>query len=62
MSATLQIGDRVTKPEGYRFDAWIVAVFDTLAGKRRVVADNGDGLLHIFAPEQLRMANSDRQS
>lgn len=51
---TFSINDPVYKVTGYRFEGWIVATFDTLAGHARVVVDNGDGLLHIFNPDQLR--------
>lgn len=47
------VGQRVTKPKGYRFDSVIVAVFRTTTGEVRVVAENGDRLLHIFNEDQL---------
>lgn len=50
------VGQRVRKPVGYRFDATIVAVFRNLSGEARVVAENGDGLLHIFNERQLEAA------
>lgn len=52
-SNKFQIGDKVHKPKGYRFNATIVAVFKNLAGNTRVVAENEDGILHIFNEEQL---------
>jgi hypothetical protein len=52
-----QIGDKVVKPKGYRFPATIVAVFTTVKGDVRVVAEmDGYGLLHIFNEEQLERA------
>lgn len=50
------VGQRVTKPKGYRFDSTIVAVFTNLSGEVRVVAENSDGLLHIFNESQLEAA------
>lgn len=43
----------VRKAKGYPFTGQIVAEFDTMAGARRVVVDNGDGMLHIYNREQL---------
>jgi hypothetical protein len=50
------VGDRVRKPKGYRFDAVVLSVFRNLSGEARVVAENGDGLLHIFNEGQLESA------
>lgn len=52
-----KIGDKVYKPEGYKFDATIVSVFETTSGKIRVVAENGEGLLHIFNENNLELKN-----
>lgn len=52
-----QIGDRVYKPKGYKFDSIIVSVFTTTSGNVRVVAENGDGLLHIFNEDNLEKDN-----
>jgi len=49
----MKIGFKVKKTKGYTFNSIIRAVFETKAGKTRVVAENGEGILHIFAPEQL---------
>jgi uncharacterized protein YaiL (DUF2058 family) len=51
------IGTKVRKIKGYKFDGTIVANFRTVAGKDRLVVDNGDGLLHIFNAEQLERAD-----
>lgn len=53
----IQTGDSVTKPEGYAFPGLVLGVFETLAGKQRVVVENLDvpDLLHIFRPEQLQL-------
>jgi len=50
------IGDKVHKPEGYRFPGEIRAAFTTKAGKWRFVVEHDEcqGLLHIFNAEQLR--------
>ena len=48
-----KINDKVIKPKGYKFDSTIVAVFPKLNGETRIVAENGDGILHIFNEEQL---------
>ena len=49
----MKIGDKVTKPKGYKFDATIVSIFKTTTGKTRIVAENRDGILHIFRSSQL---------
>lgn len=48
-----RIGDKVHKPKGYKFDSTIVAVFTTLSGEARLVAENSEGILHIFSETQL---------
>lgn len=57
MEYKFKVGDKVCKPEGYRFDSIIVAVFLTTTNKVRIVAENGDGLLHIFSEKQLEKVN-----
>ncbi len=49
----MNIGDKVVKPKGYKFDSVIVAVFTNLSGETRIVAENKEGILHIFSPNQL---------
>lgn len=56
-----EVGQKVIKPQGYKFDSTIVAVFETTAGHTRVVAENGDGLLHIFNEKQLEHADDSQQ-
>lgn len=51
--AKFRVGDKVHKPKGYKFNSTIVSVFKTLSGNIRVVAENGDGLLHIFNEDNL---------
>ena len=53
----LKVGDSVSKVKGYKYDGVIVAKFETLAGKERLVVDNRDGMLHIFNESQLIIAN-----
>lgn len=48
-----KVGDQAYKPKGYKFDSIIVAVFMNTKGQVRIVAENRDGLLHIFNEEQL---------
>jgi hypothetical protein len=55
-SPKFTVGQKVVKPRGYRFDAEVVSVFQTTGGKTRIVAENGEGLLHIFNEEQLEPA------
>ena len=43
----------VRKPKGYKFDGWIVSTFKKRNGEIRVVAENEDGMLHIFNEDQL---------
>lgn len=47
------VGDKVHKPVGYKFNSTIVSVFETVEGKVRIVAENEDGLLHIFSESNL---------
>lgn len=52
-NAKFKIGDKVYKPNGYKFNSTIVAVFTNLKGEIRIVAENEDGLLHIFNENNL---------
>lgn len=55
----MQTGDRVQKVKGYKWPGVVVAVFDTLAGQRRVVvectAPEVAGALHIYNEQQLEV-------
>jgi hypothetical protein len=53
IESKFKIGDHATKPKGYRFDSEIRAVFTMKAGAVRLVAENSDGILHIFNEGQL---------
>jgi hypothetical protein len=52
-----KVGDKICKPKGYSFEGEVRAVFTTLNGDVRVVAElttsNGLGMLHIFSESQL---------
>lgn len=49
------VGDKVDKVKGYSFPSTIVAVFTTIAGETRYVAEmDGYGLLHIFSEANLK--------
>ena len=54
---SLAIGDKVEKVSGYKWPGIVVAVFDTLAGERRVVVEcttpEVAGALHIYNEKQL---------
>ena len=54
-------GDKVCKPKGYTFDGEVRAIFTTINGDVRVVAElttsNGLGMLHIFSESQLELRN-----
>jgi hypothetical protein len=56
---SLTIGDKVEKVTGYKWPGVVVAVFDTLAGERRVVvectAEAVKGALHIYNEGQLKI-------
>lgn len=53
------IGDKVEKVSGYKWPGIVVAVFDTLAGERRVVVEctvpEVAGALHIYNEKQLML-------
>ncbi len=53
----LKIGDKVRKISGYIYYGEVVAIFNTTAGKLRVVVEQAgsQGMLHIFSPEQLEL-------
>jgi len=55
--ALLAVGDRVEKNSGYKWPGVVIAVFDTLAGERRVVVEcttpEVAGALHIYNEKQL---------
>lgn len=55
LATVLEVGDLISKPKGYSFDGEVRAVFTTRAGEVRVVAENGEGILHIFAERQLAL-------
>ena len=52
-----KVGDQVEKATGYKWPGIVVSVFETLAGKPRVVVEctvpEVSGALHIYSPEQL---------
>lgn len=52
------VGDPAHKVSGYKWPGIIVADFETLAKKRRLVVEctvpEVDGALHIYSPEQIR--------
>lgn len=55
----MNIGDKVQKTKGYRWPGVVVAMFETLAGKTRIVvectAPEVAGALHIYSPEQIEV-------
>ena len=61
MNTKLRVGDTCKKVKGYVFNGVVRAVFTTLKGEERLVVEllnlnddgNGNGMLHIFSPEQL---------
>lgn len=61
MNTKLRVGDTCKKLKGYVFNGVVRAVFTTLKGEERLVVEllnlnddgNGNGMLHIFSPEQL---------
>lgn len=58
-----KVGDRVQKATGYKWPGAVVSVFETLAGKTRIVVEctvpEVAGALHIYSPEQLERSNSE---
>ena len=53
----MKVGDKVWKPKGYRFEAVVIGVCQTTSGETRIIAENSDGLIHIFNPNQLELKN-----
>ena len=57
--ALLAVGDKVKKTSGYKWPGIVIAVFDTLAGERRVVVEctvpEVAGALHIYNENQLKV-------
>jgi hypothetical protein len=52
-----KVGDRVEKGVGdYAFNGEVRAVFEKRSGAVRYVVENGDGILHIFSAQQLRLS------
>jgi len=49
----MNIGDKVRKPKGYKFEGAVVSKFWNLSGQTRYVVENGDGILHIFNEDQI---------
>lgn len=56
---TLKVGDKVQKTKGYRWPGVVVAMFETLAGRIRVVVEctvpEVAGALHIYSPDQIEI-------
>lgn len=56
----LKVGDKVQKIKGYKWPGVVVGVFDTLAGKPRIVVEctvpEVAGALHIYSPDQIEIA------
>jgi hypothetical protein len=51
-----KVGDKVHKPNGYKFPGIVVSNFTTTSGEKRVVAELEDnGMLHIFSESQLEL-------
>lgn len=59
----LKVGMKVRKITGYHFESTIVSVFNKLDGSERVVCESDaiPGLLHIFAPRQLTVVDTQGQ-
>jgi hypothetical protein len=61
MEFEFKIGDKVEKFSGYKWPGVVVAVFDTLAGERRVVVEcttpEVAGALHIYNEKQLTLVD-----
>jgi hypothetical protein len=52
----MNIGDKIKKTGGdYTFEGVIVSKFQKLSGVTRVVAENREGLCHIFNENQLEV-------
>lgn len=59
MSAPFQRGNRVNKVAGYKFSGIVLACYLKRDEKSwRVDVENDDGIVHVFAPEQLSLATS----
>lgn len=52
-SNKFKLGDKVYKPEGYKFPGTVVSVFEKTTGEVRLVVEDDRGLLHIFNESQL---------
>lgn len=56
MAAAISVGDTMQKIAGdYRFHGTVRSLFQKESGMWRVVLENQDGILHIFAPSQLQL-------
>ena len=57
------VGDKISKLKGYSFNGEVRAVFTTISGEARVVAEltteNGLGMLHIFNENQLELRKNE---
>lgn len=61
MITKFEVGQKVFKPKGYKFQGEVMAVFTTTAREIRVVVEliteprggNGDSMLHVFSEGQL---------
>ena len=56
MMNKFKVGDKVHKPNGYKFDGIVVSVFQNSKGETRIVAElDYNGMLHIFSEKQLEL-------
>lgn len=51
-----EIGDRVYKTKGYKFDGIILSVFKNTRGQTRLAVElEHNGMIHIFTEDQLEL-------
>ena len=58
-----KVGDRIFKPNGYKFIGEVRSVFTNKAGSTRVVAELDNlGMLHIFSESQLELESNEKDT
>lgn len=61
--STFSVGDQVSKKSGYQYPGKVVSIFETTAGKTRLVVEctcpEVAGMLHIYSPENLLLSHTE---
>lgn len=61
LAEEVRIGDTIRKTSGdYCFVGTVLSFFSTTKGRSRIVAENSDGIVHIFNPTQVEVIDREQ--